>query len=232
MRRPVLAAVLLAAVSCLVTTSAVAQTTSAAPADAPATQGLQVQRLQSGFVIAPDAKFTEVNDRQATLVGGYLGWLTDRTLFLGAGGYVLANRDDNFRMQYGGGLARWTFFGDRAIAVSTGLFAGIGDATLARPYGDIFGTPRTLSPNTSLQGGRGRTNAARTGTTSFLTADTLIRISEHFVMAEPQLNAVWTITPWLSLDAGVGYRFIGATDLLGDQLRGPSGSVAIRFGGR
>ncbi|MBL8137639.1 MAG: hypothetical protein JNL48_13525 [Acidobacteria bacterium] len=231
MRRPAFAAVLLAAASCAVATSAVAQTTSPDTA-APAAQGLQVQRLRSGFVIAPDAKFTEVNDRQATLVGGYLGWLTDRTLFLGAGGYMLANRDDNFRMQYGGGLARWTFFGDRTLAVSTGLFAGIGDATLARPYGDIFGTPRTLSPNTSLQGGRGRTGGARIGSPSFITADTPIRISEHFVMAEPQLNAVWTITPWLSLDAGVGYRFIGATDLLGDQLRGPSGSVAIRFGGR
>lgn len=229
-RRHLAAALLLVAALSTAAAPAVAQPTS--PASAPAAQGLQVQRLQSGFVIAPDARFTEVNNRQATLVGGYLGWLTDRTFFLGAGGYVLANRDDNFRMQYGGGLARWTFFGDRAIAVSTGLFAGVGDATLARPYGDVFGAPRTTTPNTSLQSGRGRMGGARIGSPSFITADTSVRISDHFVLAEPQLNAVWTITPWLSLDAGIGYRFIGATDLLGDQLRGPSGSVAIRFGGR
>jgi hypothetical protein len=35
----------------------------------------------------------------------------------------------------------------------------------------------------------------------------------------------------MRLDAGVGYRFIGAADVLGDELRGPSGSVAIQFGG-
>jgi hypothetical protein len=224
-----LAVIALVAASCAAAAPAGAQTTDQAPASAGS--GLQIQHLQSGFVIAPDAKFTEVNDRQATLVGGYLGWLTDRTFFLGAGGYVLANRDDDFRMQYGGGLARWTFFGDRAVAVSTGLFAGFGDATLARPYGEVFGAPRTTVTNASFQTGRGRTNSPRVGT-SLITTETPVRISDHFVMAEPQLNAVWTITPWLSLDAGVGYRFIGATDLLGDQLRGPSGSVAIRFGGR
>ncbi|MCC6989221.1 MAG: hypothetical protein IT181_09505 [Acidobacteria bacterium] len=223
------ALIALVAASCAAAVPAGAQTTGQAPASAGSS--LQIQKLQSGFVIAPDAKFTEVNDRQATLVGGYAGWLTDRTFFLGAGGYVLANRDDDFRMQYGGGLARWTFFGDRAVAVSTGVFAGFGDATLARPYGEIFGTPRQTSANASFQSGRGRTNGPRIGT-SLITTDTPVRISEHFVMAEPQVNAVWTITPWLSLDAGVGYRFIGATDLLGDQLRGPSGSVAIRFGGK
>jgi hypothetical protein len=229
MTRPHLAALLLVAASCAAAAPARAQSSS--PAPAPRAQGLQIQRLQNGFVIAPDAKFTEVNDRQATLVGGYLGWLTDRTFFLGAGGYVLANRDDNFKMQYGGGLARWTFFGDRAVAVSTGVFAGFGDATLTRPYGDVFGTPRTPATNASLQAGRGRTTGPRVGA-SLITAETPVRINENFLMAEPQVNAVWTITPWLSLDAGVGYRFIGATDLLGDQLRGPSGSVAIRFGGR
>ena len=224
------ALIALVAASCAAAVPAGAQTTGQAPASAGSS--LQIQKLQSGFVIAPDAKFTEVNDRQATLVGGYAGWLTDRTFFLGAGGYVLANRDDDFRMQYGGGLARWTFFGDRAVAVSTGVFAGFGDATLARPYGEIFGMPRTAAVSAAAQIGRGRPSGPRFGNTSTITAETPVRISEYFVMAEPQLNAVWTITPWLSLDAGVGYRFIGATDLLGDQLRGPSGSVAIRFGGK
>lgn len=217
-----LAAIALVAASLAAAAPAAAQT--------PASSGLQIQTLRSGFVIAPDAKFTTVNDRRATLVGGYAGWLTDRTFFVGAGGYVLANRDDNFRMQYGGGLVRWTFFGDRAVAVSTGVFAGFGDATLDRPYGDVFGAPRV--PVAASFEGRGRTTGMRIGNTPLITAETPVRINDHFVLAEPQVNAVWTITPWMSLDAGIGYRFIGATDLLGDQLRGPSGSVAIRFGGR
>lgn len=202
---------------------------SATPAPAASGPGLQIQRLQSGFVVAPDARFTEVNGRQATLAGGYAGWLTDRTLFVGAGGYLLVNRDDNFKMQYGGGLVRWTFFSERAVAISTGLLAGLGDATLARPYGEIFGTPPTT---TARSGGRGQTSAIRFGGATPSTADTPVRINDHFVVAEPQLNAVWTVTPWLSLDAGVGYRFIGATDVLGDELRGPSGSIAVRFGGK
>lgn len=192
MTRPHLGALLLGAASCAAAAPALAQTTS--PAPAPQAQSPLIQPLQSGFVIAPDAKFTEVNDRRATLVGGYLGWLTDRTFFLGAGGYVLANRDDDFRMHYGGGLARWTFFGNRPVAVSTGLFAGVGEATLARPYGDVFGTPPTLARNTSFQTGRGRTTGPRIGP-SLVTAETPVRINEHFVMAEPQVNAVWTITP-------------------------------------
>jgi hypothetical protein len=46
------------------------------------------------------------------------------------------------------------------------------------------------------------------------------------------VNALWAITPWLRINAGAGYRFIGATDLLGDELRGPSGSIGIQFGGK
>ena len=59
----------------------------------------------------------------------------------------------------------------------------------------------------------------------------MLRINGDFVVAEPQLNALWTVTPWLRLDAGAGYRFIGESDLLGRRLRGPSASVA-QFGGR
>jgi hypothetical protein len=75
-------------------------------------------------------------------------------LLIGAAGYWLANRDDDFKMQYFGGLARWTLGGDRRLGVS-----------------------------------------------------------------------------WLRLDAGVGYRAIGGADLLHEQLRGVSGTIAVRFGG-
>jgi len=193
----------------------------------PAGAGLQVQRLESGVVVAPDVVLTEVNGQQATLAGGYIGWLTDRTLLVGAAGYVLANRDDDFKMQYGGGLARWTFFSRRALAVSTGVLAGFGDATLALPYGEVFGPPRTsLLPAPSGRDGRIRFG----GGASSITAETPVRISERFLVAEPQVHAVWTIAPWLRVNVGGGYRFIGGADWLGDELRGPSGSLALQFG--
>jgi hypothetical protein len=46
------------------------------------------------------------------------------------------------------------------------------------------------------------------------------------------VNAVWNIAGWMRLDAGVGYRVIGASNALGDQLRGGSGSLGVQFGGR
>ena len=190
--------------------------------------GLQISQVRSGLVAAPDIRVTKVNGKQATLAGGYLGWLTDKRLLIGGAGYVLANRADDFRMQYGGGLVRWTFFADRPVAISTGVFAGFGTATIARPYGDLFDLP--TAPAASAPAGRGPNGRIRFGTSP--SADTPVRIHDDFTMAEPQLNIVWSITPWLRLDAGAGYRFIGNADLTEQQLRGPSGSLALQFGGK
>lgn len=198
--------------------------------------GLQITQMQSGLVVAPDVRFTQVNDKQATLAGGYLGWLTDKRLLIGGAGYVLANRNDDFQMQYGGGVVRWTFFADRPVAISTGVFAGFGTATLSRPYGDVFGAPRTVATPTTTTAGRQATvptpsNRIRFGA-SAITASTPVRIHDDYTLAEPQLNLVWSITPWLRLDAGAGYRFVGNAELLNRQLRGASGSIALQFGAK
>ena len=183
-------------------TAALCTTLIARPASAqqtsPSGPPLQIDRIESGWVVAPDARFTEVNDRFATLAGVYGGWLTDRTLLVGGGAYWLANRDDDFKMQYYGGLAR-----------------------LFRP-GDGHSITEPIRFHAMRGHGDGHTP---------LTPDTRVRVSDDFFLAEPQLNGVWSITSWMRLDAGVGYRFIGAADVLGDELRGPSGSVAIQFGG-
>lgn len=202
----------------------------AAPAQSspPATTPrLDIRQMQTGLVVAPEVRFTEVNDRQATLVGGSLGWLTDGRLLIAGAGYLNANRRSDFEMQYGGALVRWTFLADRPVAISTGLFAGLGTATLTRPYGDVFGAPPAL-PEAARVGRDGR---VRFGGTS-PSADTPVRIHDGYTIAEPQLNVVWTIAPWVRLDAGAGYRAIGASDLLGRQLRGPSASLALQFGAR
>ena len=41
-----------------------------------------------------------------------------------------------------------------------------------------------------------------------------------------------SMTKWLHLDAGVGYRLIGGADLLNHDIRGVSGSIALQLGGR
>ena len=65
----------------------------------------------------------------------------------------------------------------------------------------------------------------------FLT-DTLLRVNESYFIAVPQVDALVNLTRWMRLAAGVGYRLIGGADLLDDDLRGISGSIALQFGGR
>lgn len=195
-----------------------------APAPGPAS-GLQITELENGFTFSPEVRFTKVNDRSATLVGASAGWTIDRTLFVGAAGYWLANRHDDFSMQHGGALVRWTIGGRRPVALSPGVFLGIGDATLARRYGDLFGTPRMPQ---HMDARFRMSRDVRFGQP--VTAETPVRVSDTYVVAEPQLNALWTVTPWMRLDAGVTYRFIGASEFLGHELRGPAGTVALHFG--
>ncbi len=203
--------------------AALAPTPSLAQAPAASSGPLKIETIDSGFVIAPEARFTEINGEFATLAGAHGGWVTDHKLLIGGAGYWLANRDDDFKMQYVGGLARWTLGGDRRLGFSFGALAGFGEATLARPYGDLFGDRLPASQNAHFPG-RGRTGSP-------ITSATPVRVHDQFFVAEPQVDALWRVTNWLRLDAGVGYRAIGGADLLRDQLRGVSGSIALRLGG-
>lgn len=202
---------------------------SAAAAQTPSpVSPLTIEPIDSGFVVAPDARFTEVNDKFATLAGVYGGWLTDRTLLVGAGGYWLANRDDNFKMQYFGGVGSWTIGARRKVGLRAGALVGGGSATLAKTYGDLFGEIPAGAPGSGRDHGlsfRGRGGSP-------ITSATLVRVNEDFFIAEPQVNAVMSLTKWLHLDAGVGYRLIGGADLLNEDLRGVSGSIALQLGGR
>jgi hypothetical protein len=193
-----------------------------------ASSPLHIEPMENGFVIAPDARFTTVNDEFATLAGVYGGWLTDRTLFVGAGGYWLANRDDNFKMQYFGGVGSWTIGSHRKVGVSAGALVGGGSATLAKTYGDLFGDIPAGAPGLD----RDRRLSFRGRGGSPITAGTLVRVNEDFFIAEPRATAVVSLTKWLRLDAGVGYRLIGGADLLNEDLRGISGSIALQLGGR
>ena len=220
MTRPVTALIALS-IAALLPSAAVAQT--AAPASP-----LKIEPIDSGFVLAPDARFSDVNDKFATLAGVYGGWLTDRTLLVGAGGYWLANRDDNFKMQYFGGVGSWTLGARRKVGLRTGALVGGGSATLAKTYGDLFGEIPAGAPGLS----RDHRLSFRGRGGSPITSATLVRVNEDFFIAEPQVNAVMSLTKWLHLDAGVGYRLIGGADLLSEDLRGISGSIALQLGGR
>jgi hypothetical protein len=195
---------------------------SAAQQDPPApTSQLRIETISTRFVVAPDVRFTEVNDRSATLAGFYAGWLNDRTLFIGGGGYWLTNRDDDFKVAYGGPIIGVMARADQRLAFGARTLIGFGNATLSDTYAALVGEQiRFGTSGRTVRGG------ARRGPNEA----TVVAFEDNFFVAEPQVNAVWKITNWLGVDAGVGYRLIAGSDLMDDRLRGLSGSIALQFG--
>jgi hypothetical protein len=192
----------------------------ATPADAK--QGVVVEQVKNGVLGGPDVKFTQVNGRDGVLVGGLVGALVDRTLFIGAAGYWLANGDWDQGLSYGGMLVQWHFFSRRSVNVSVGglVGGGVGTGTEAwygRPMPDPYPTPRHGHDGPGIY-------PPGYGTAGYVVYDAA------FFVGEPQVNVVWHAADWMSVSAGIGYRGIAGAGGLDDQLRGATYSVAIRFG--
>jgi hypothetical protein len=79
---------------------------------------LVFQPVQNGWVVAPEVKATQLNDRYGTLVGGYVGFLTDESFLVGGSLYWLADGARDRGMTYGGVTLGW--FGTRWGAGRTG----------------------------------------------------------------------------------------------------------------
>jgi hypothetical protein len=190
-----------------------------------------VERVESGFAFAPDVRITEVNGETSTLVGGYAGWMTDRTWLVGGGGYWLANQDDDLEMAYGGLVVEWLGRSTERIGFGVRGLVGGGGATLGSTVGDYFDvddvdlphvSPRFRPANYWIRGGHGG---------SPINVDTQLLVHEYFFVAEPQANLILHFSRWARLDVGVGYRFTAGAGPLDDELSGASASIAIQFGG-
>lgn len=192
----------------------------------PASGRIVVERVQSGFVIAPDVRITGINDRHATLAGAYGGWQTDESFLVGVAAYTLTNRSDDFRMTYGGLILEWMVpLAPRVRFGARGLVGG-GQATLSNRWSELFGD-RQLPVVPDVRFGRYRTTTTGTGTT----VDPRIRYKETFFVAEPQANVLLEVSRHIRLNLGVGYRFTSAADYADERLRGVSGSIGLQFGG-
>ena len=186
---------------------------------------IKIEQMDSGWVIAPDARFAQINDRTATFAGAYGGWLVDHTFLVGGGGYWLANGHHDFEMAYGGPIVGWIFRGEERIGFGVRALVGGGSATIARPYSEFFGAPPAVTREVA-RFGRAHGGAPAPG----LDGGTRVAVHDDFFIAEPQVSAVWRVADWMRIDAGLGYRFIGFADLVDEHLRGASGSVSVRFG--
>ena len=191
------------------------------PAASPAP--LVVEKIQSGWLFSPDVRATDLDGDTGALAGGYLGRITDNAWVIGAGGYVLTNRDDDFKLAYGGPVVEWIIRADRRIGFGVRALVGAGSATLPIPITDLV-DQRVLATSH-------RTSSRRGGSLHILDPTGRIAVRDDFFVAEPQLNLMWNLTRGQRIVFGLGYRAVGHAPLLGDALNGVSGSVAFQFGG-
>lgn len=181
-----------------------------------------LERIQGGFVVAPDFKLSEMDGRSANLLGGYAGWLTDRKLFIGAGAYWLTNGAAGSELAYGGALVEWFPQRNEKFNLSFRGLVGAGTGSLGVDIGDLGDFPEAPE---SRFGGRGEWDHRfphRFPST--------ILVHEGFFVAEPQANGSFTFTHWLRLGVGAGYRLIGGASGLESRFRGPTASVSLQFG--
>jgi hypothetical protein len=196
----------------------------AQPAPEPRPGQLVVERIQSGWLFAPDARAADLDGNTGALAGGYIGRITDRSWVIGGGGYFLTNRDDDFKLAYGGPVFEWLVRTDRRIGFGVRTLVGFGAATLPLPITDFI-NPRVLASSSS--GRRGDHNDFR-----HFDPNATVAVDDDFFVAEPQVNVMWNLSAGQRLVFGVGYRAVANAPLLGDQLNGVSGSVAYQIGGK
>jgi len=205
------------------------------PQPSPATETrLTMERIQNGFVIAPDNRFTDFDGRFGNLLGVYGGWMMDRTFLIGAGGYWLTNGSHDREMSYGGAVVEWLIHGDRRLGFSARALIGGGSASLPGTISQIpFPMPLPF-PAGGVQGwGHGPDHGfwGPWGPDGGWPTNGTVRLHDGFFVAEPQVNVSWKMARWLHVTAGGGYRFISGTRNMNSRLDGASGSVSVQIGG-
>ena len=209
-----------ACITCLVVwllpIAATAQTT---PSQGP----MIVERVHNGFLVAPDFKITEVDGKTSELAGGYAGVLTGDKIFIGGGGYWLANQSSDREMAYGGLIVQWLARTDERFGFSARGLVGGGRATLSSSLSDILkmsdGDRRSL----------GRINQDDLNRSRLV--DSRIRFREEFFVAEPEVGLLVRLSKRMRLTGGAGYRFTAGEGRNDNRLYSAVGSVGLQIGG-
>src|SRR6266699_1564242 len=134
----------------LPTSAAVLSSDDAQPAAGP----MKIERVRSGVLVAPDFKVTRFDGRTSELLGGYGGWLSDKTFFVGAGGYWLAHGSSDRRLGYGGVVLQWLGRSDETIGYSIKGLVGGGESTLAQSVTQTVRVPDLRATDGRLVPGR------------------------------------------------------------------------------
>jgi hypothetical protein len=196
------------------------------------TQTLVQGQIDNRIFLAPDFKFTEVDGQFANLAGVYGGWLIDRKMLLGGGGYFLTNRSDDFKMTYGGFVVEYFVRSDRLVHFSIKGLLGGGTATIPSRFGRLpdmlpIEIPRVGIQTGNRPGDRGPQFPGRLPVLPVFPE--LDPIDEEFFVAEPEASVMLNITETFRIGFGGGYRFIGGAGRMGDRLDGFTASATLKL---
>lgn len=181
---------------------------------------LVFETVKNGWVAAPEVKFTDVSDHFGTLIGGYAGLLVDESFLIGGAGYWLVDGDYNRGLGYGGLIVGWfTPLGKVARFGARGLI-GAGSGTTSVTY--------TYVPQEGP--GWGHDHDTHPPFVPGQPVTRQVAYSTGFFVAEPQLSFIVKLADWVAIDASAGYRLVAWANGFDDRFRGPTGSIAIRFG--
>jgi len=191
----------------------------------PPPQPLIVERVPTGFVIAPDFKATEINDQFGQLAGAYAARVTDDTLMIGGAAYWLVNGSDEFRLAYGGLLLGWNGYRTSRVRFGARGLVGVGSATLGRNFDVIERGGR----ESVIRFGRAQTPPAPVR--GVPTSSTIrVRVADDFFVFEPQANVAIHLTDRIAVTGAAGYRAVAAADALRDALSGSTINLGLQFG--
>jgi hypothetical protein len=215
-----------------IATSAWAQNAQNPPA--PANGPLVLERIHDPWVLAPDFKVTDLDDRTGALAGAYGGRLLDDTLLIGGAAYWLANDERDFKMTYGGLLVGWQSREFGRIRFGGRGLAGLGRATLGFDVAALRAGATQPGPVIDARSGiRFGVTDPRTPTRTPVPVQTIrprLVATEDFFIVEPQANVSFRLTNGIGISCGAGYRQTANVDLLRDRLNGPSANLSIQFG--
>ncbi|GMR22020.1 MAG: hypothetical protein BMS9Abin37_0344 [Acidobacteriota bacterium] len=203
--------------------------------------------VESGFLVAPDFKFTDVNGNFANLAGAYGGWVIDKKFLIGGGVYTLTNGSGPDGMTYGGGVFEYFVNQASLVNVSVRGLVGGGNATLGAsfPGFDLGGLGGfDMGGFGHRRGNQGRFPGNLGGVDlddlarrfdlddfdfdfDFLNGD--FARSTSFFIAEPEVNVILNISERFRFSVGGSYRFIGGAGRLNNRLDGFAANVALKM---
>ncbi len=164
----------------------------------------------------PRLMASTIDDELGILVGGHGGWVVNHTLFIGGGGYALANQIN--APITAEGTQEYIDFGYGGVEV-----------------GAIIGSNKLVHLRVStLIGAGGMSTSLRDYANNEHDHHDLDHSSDAFFIAEPTVEVVVNMTPWMRLTAGASYRLIDGvesdSDFTDTDFSGPSAVVSVNFG--